>query len=76
MAATISDLPRLNQSKIVITIDWIAVIDKMIRDNQRVLTRDISDELNLSIGTVHTIIHQHLQYSKVCSDWIVYSLST
>ncbi|GBM80438.1 hypothetical protein AVEN_83026-1 [Araneus ventricosus] len=42
----------------------------MIRANRRVRTRDISDELNLSKGTVHTIVHQHLQYSKVCAEWV------
>ncbi|GBM98459.1 hypothetical protein AVEN_185985-1 [Araneus ventricosus] len=63
---TIPDLPRPDQANIVITNDSIAAVDDMIRANRRVRTRDISDELNLSKGTVH----QHLQYSKVCAEWV------
>ncbi|GBM71716.1 hypothetical protein AVEN_83477-1 [Araneus ventricosus] len=37
---------------------------------RRVRTRDIIDELSLSKGTVHIIVHQHLQYSKVCTEWV------
>ncbi|GFT18381.1 uncharacterized protein NPIL_680951 [Nephila pilipes] len=58
---TISDLPRPVQANIVITDDSIATVDAMIKDNQRVQTCDISDELDLSKGTVHTIVHLHLQ---------------
>ncbi|GFT85762.1 uncharacterized protein NPIL_340231 [Nephila pilipes] len=65
---TISDLPRPVQANIVITDDSIATVDAMIKDNQRVRTCDISDELDLSKGTVHTIVHQHLQYSKACAE--------
>ncbi|GBN45050.1 Histone-lysine N-methyltransferase SETMAR [Araneus ventricosus] len=66
----ISDLTRQCQANIVITNDSIAAVDEMIRVNQRVWTRDISDELNPSKATFHTIVHQHLQCSKVCAGWV------
>ena len=34
------------------------------------MTSEISHKLNLSKGTVHIIIHQHLGYSKVCAAWV------
>ncbi|GBM70254.1 hypothetical protein AVEN_270828-1 [Araneus ventricosus] len=67
---TILDLPRPGQANIVITNNSIAAVDEMFRANRRVRTRNISDELNLSKGTVHTTVHQHLQYSKVCAEWV------
>ncbi|GFT58755.1 uncharacterized protein NPIL_38781 [Nephila pilipes] len=62
---TISDLRRSGQVNIVITDDSIAAVDALMRIiNRKVRTRDISDELSLSKGTVYVIVHQH-QYSKV-----------
>ncbi|GFT49546.1 uncharacterized protein NPIL_18121 [Nephila pilipes] len=68
---TISDLLRPGKAKIVITDYSIAPVDAMIRADGRVQTRDISDELNLCKGMVHhTIVHQHLQNSEVCTEWV------
>ena len=69
------DLPRPGQANKVITNDSIASFNEMIQANRRVTTREISHELNLSKGTVHIIIHQHLWYSKVCAAWALKRLS-
>ena len=50
----------------MITNDSIASVNEMILANRRV-TWEIIHELNMSKGTVHTIIHQHLAYSKMCA---------
>lgn len=42
----------------------------LIQANQKVMTCEISHKLNLSKGTVHTIIHKHLGYSKVHAAWV------
>ncbi|GFS54343.1 hypothetical protein TNIN_15741 [Trichonephila inaurata madagascariensis] len=52
------------QTTSVITSDSIVSVNKTIRDNRNVWILDISDKLNLSKGTAHTIIHQQLQYCK------------
>jgi hypothetical protein len=31
---------------------------------------EIADSLSVSKGTVDTILHEHLQYSKVCAQWV------
>ena len=66
----ITDLPRPGQVNKVITNDSTASINEMIQANQWVTTHEISHELNLKKGLVHTIIHQHLGYSKVCEAWV------
>ena len=54
---TTSDMPRLDQANKVITNDSIATVNEMIQANQRITTREISHELNLSKGTVHTTVN-------------------
>ena len=65
-----SDLPRPTQANKVITDDSIASVNEMIQAYQRVTIHENSHKLNLSKGTVHTIIYQHLGYSKVCAAWV------
>ena len=67
---TTSDHPRPGQANKVITNNSIASVNEMIQANRRIETREMSHELNLSKGTVHTIIHQHPGYSKVHAAWV------
>ena len=45
-------------------------VDALIRENRRITVSELSGILNISDGSVKTIIKQHLQYSKVCARWI------
>jgi hypothetical protein len=45
-------------------------VNALIRENRRITARELSGILNISEGSVKTIIKQHLQYSKVCTRWI------
>jgi hypothetical protein len=45
-------------------------IEGLIQESRRIRLRDIADELNISIGTVHNIAHEQLGYRKVCSRWV------
>jgi hypothetical protein len=45
-------------------------VDAHIREKRRITVRELSGILNISDGSVKTIIKQHLQYSKVCDRWI------
>ena len=42
-------------------------INALIRENRRVTVWELSGILNISDGSVKTIIKQYLQYSKVCA---------
>jgi len=48
----------------VITVN-IQRMERLILDNRRVTCREIAQETNLSVGTVNTIIHEHLHFRKV-----------
>jgi transposase len=45
-------------------------VDALIQENRRITLHELSGIRNISDGSVKTIIKQHLQYSKVCAQWI------
>ena len=45
-------------------------VNALIRENGRITARELSGILNISEGSVKTIIKHHLQYSEVCARWI------
>ena len=65
-----ADMPRPGQAHVVITQESIAAVNSLVRENRRITTWEIADSLSVSKGTVHTILHEHLQYSKVCAQWV------
>jgi DNA-directed RNA polymerase specialized sigma24 family protein len=42
-------------------------VEEMILSTRRVNINEISDALNVSVGTVHKIIHDTLQFLKKCA---------
>jgi hypothetical protein len=50
--------------------DNVCRIEGLIQENRRIRLRDIADELNISVGTVHSIVHEQLGFRKVCSRWV------
>ncbi|CAK9827675.1 Protein GVQW3 [Anthophora retusa] len=45
-------------------------IDEIIRDNRRTTVEMIAGKVSTSVGTVHNIIHNKLQYKKTCARWV------
>jgi histone-lysine N-methyltransferase SETMAR len=48
----------------------IARVEQVILQNRQVTVRDIAAEVNISVGSVETIIHEHLRFRKVCARWV------
>jgi hypothetical protein len=42
-------------------------IEELILENRRIAVRDIASEVCISVGSVETIIHEHLLFKKVCA---------
>jgi predicted transcriptional regulator len=42
-------------------------VNALIRENRRITVRELAGILNISEGSVKTIIKQHLQYSEMCA---------
>jgi len=55
--------------------DHISHADELIRMNHWIKINEIFEELGLSYGSVHSIIHEHLNFNKVCACWVPRSLT-
>jgi hypothetical protein len=63
-------MPRPGQPHVVFTQESIAAVNSLVRENRLITTREIAESLFVSKGTVDTTLHEHLQYSKVCAQWV------
>ncbi|GBM40739.1 hypothetical protein AVEN_162198-1 [Araneus ventricosus] len=69
------DLPRPGQAYVVINCATILAVDELIRQNRRIITREIVVKLSISKRTVHHIIHKKFGYGKVCAQCVPKHLS-
>jgi len=67
---TVENEPHERRSRTSLTGENSDRVDALIWENRRVTVREVSGILNISDGSVKTIIKQHLQYSKLCARWI------
>jgi hypothetical protein len=67
-------MQRPGQAHVVITQESIAAMNSFVRENRQITTLEIADSLSVSKGTVDTILHEHLQYNKVCAQWVPQSV--
>ena len=70
MDMSTADMPRPGQAHVVNTQESIVAVNSLVRENRWITTWEIADSLSVSKGTVDTILHEHLQYSKVCAQWV------
>jgi len=43
---------------------------ELIHENRRMTFEEIAGRLNVSVGSAFSLIHDSLQFSKVCSRWV------
>jgi 8-oxo-dGTP pyrophosphatase MutT (NUDIX family) len=48
----------------------VVKIEELIRDNCRVIVRELSQETGISVGSVVEIVHNNLKFSKVRASWV------
>ncbi|GFU51246.1 histone-lysine N-methyltransferase SETMAR [Trichonephila clavipes] len=44
-------------------------------DNHRIIVDEINRLLGISVGTTHTIMHQYLNFRKICAHWVPHQLT-
>lgn len=69
-----NDKPRPGALSTASTDRNVACVEGLIRENRRISIRAISENVGVSIGSVHSIVHK-LGYSKVCAQWVPRLLS-
>ncbi|GBL92143.1 hypothetical protein AVEN_108559-1 [Araneus ventricosus] len=71
----IKDLPWPRQVHVVPHSATTSAVNELIRQNRRIVTREIAFEQSISKGTVYHINHEKLGYGNVCAQWVPKYLS-
>ena len=67
---SVSDDERYGRSKEVRTPELIGQIKNFMDKDCRVSIETISAQFDVSVGTVHTIIHEELKMRKICEKFV------
>lgn len=70
-----NDDPRTGRPTSAVTQQMIKKVENIVLADRRVTIRFIAEELKISIGSVHNIIHDHLGMKKVSARWVPRMLS-
>ena len=58
-----------------ITSQKVQEIKELLDKDRRITVREVSQRIDCSVGTVHTIIHENLNMRRLCARWIPKMLS-
>ena len=67
---SVQDLARAGRPRTMATATNAAKVEEMVMANRRMTVQEISEGLNISHGSVLTILHDHLNMTKVSSRWV------
>ena len=67
--SSLEDNPRSGRPADVITKEMVASVETLIMNDRRIKIDYIASECKISHGSVSTIIHEHLEMSKVSARW-------
>ena len=68
---SVRDDERCGRSKEVRTPELIGQIKNFMDKDPRVSIETISAQFDVSVGTVHTIIHEELKMQKICAKFVL-----
>ncbi len=71
----VEDEPRAGRPRTSHTAANVKRVNELILEDRRVRIQDIASKLNMCYGTVSTIIHEELNFHKVCARWVPRLLS-
>jgi len=64
--SSVTDSPRPGQAHRVVTPEAIAVVEAIVKENHHITVHEIAAHLYMSHGSAHHIVHDVLQFHKVC----------
>src|ERR1043165_2234155 len=67
---SVDDDNRAGAPRTAVTRDNIAAVDLAIKQNRRISVLELSSNIGVSVGSIDTIIHEHLLFSKVTARWV------
>ena len=67
---SVVDDQRVGAPCTAVTPNNIAAVDLAIKQNRRISVQELSSNVGVSVGSIDTIVHEHLLYSKVSARWV------
>ena len=61
--------------KSVVIPETIDFVRQLILQNRHVTYREIEISLGISRTSIHSMLHEHLTFKKICSRWIPHNFS-
>ena len=72
----LTDAERVKRPATMSTPYMLERMEDIIHNNLRVGVTHIAQELEISVGIAHSIVHHQLDYRKLSSRWVPFSLSS
>ena len=67
---SIHDSPREGRPNFVVTEDSVCQVKTLVLEDRRVTVKQLAAITKMSVGSIETILHDHLHMSKVSARWI------
>lgn len=67
---SLGDDPRSGRPATAVTEENAAALEAMIKEDRRITVLEMSQTLSISIGSVESLLHDHLNMNKVCARWV------
>ncbi|GAB6022346.1 hypothetical protein CHUAL_014187 [Chamberlinius hualienensis] len=67
----LQDAVRPGPAERVCTAENISAVDEFIRENSRITVKEISEKLNISVGSAHNIVHKELGFKNAGGKWVL-----
>ena len=65
------DSPREGRPNFVVTEDSVCQVKTLILEDPRVTVKQLAAITKMSVGSIETILHDHLHMSKVSARWVL-----
>ena len=67
---SIHDSPREGRPNFVVTEDSVCQVKTLVLEDRRVTVIQLAAIIKMSVGSIETILHDHLHMSKVSARWV------
>jgi hypothetical protein len=68
--SSVTDSPRPGQAHRVVTLEAIAAVKVIVKENRRVTVNEITAHMDMNHRSAHRIVHDVLQFRKVSASWV------
>ena len=67
---SIHNSPREGRPNFVVTKDSVCQVKTLVLEDRRVTDKQLAAITKMSVGSIETILHDHLHMSKVSARWV------